>query len=84
MKKSELKQLIREVIEEVNSSGADFDAYDTQGKKLEIEKSWEEACPECGEDYNEIYFVPDWGTHRCEVCLDKELEKYHYKVAKKS
>ena len=84
MKKSELKALIREVIEEMgDNNGLGFKVYDPVGnEELKIEKGWEDACDECGDSDGETYYVPSWGGHRCYGCLTHELKKFGYRVEK--
>ncbi len=72
MKKSQLKQLIKEVVKEVSGLGADFEkaqrAYDAQTPHEEPEIE----CPKCG---GEGYFTDKWkkGSHyswnaKCAKC----------------
>lgn len=79
MKKSELKALIREVIEEM-SFRPDIKIFDYENNPIEVEKSDEEQCHECGDDTADIYFIPSWGVHRCYGCLTHDAKKYGYKV----
>jgi hypothetical protein len=54
--------------------------HSLDGKKLEIENSCEDECPQCGESGWEMYYIPDWMTHRCHGCLIDEARKFHYVI----
>ena len=51
---------------------------------LQIEKSWQDECDECGDSNFETYFVPSWQAHRCYGCLMHEAKKFGYTVSKVS
>ena len=44
---------------------------------MQVETSWELSCPNCGKDYLDILYVPDWGKHICAECLTEESEQYN-------
>lgn len=40
----------------------------------------DEPCPNCGNDYLDMYYVLDWSQTLCDECLDRQLKKYGYKI----
>lgn len=42
--------------------------------------SYESECPNCGDDEYQIYYVLNWGVHRCDDCLIEEAKKFGYTV----
>ncbi len=49
-------------------------------KETEIEDSWYEECPQCGDLNVQCYYIPNWMVHRCYGCLMDEAKKYCYKI----
>jgi len=54
--------------------------YSTDNKEIDIEDSCETECPNCGVDYLDMFYIPNWMVHRCEECLENEARKYNYKI----
>ena len=40
----------------------------------------QDTCPCCGSDIWDKYFVEEWGQSFCEECLEREKEKWFYKI----
>jgi hypothetical protein len=52
----------------------------TNADELDIENSWRDECPNCGETDVDMYFIPNWMAHRCYGCLMNEAKKFHYTI----
>ena len=56
--------------------------FDIDKNELEVERSYESECPNCGDDEYQIYYVLNWGVHRCDDCLIEETAKQFEKITK--
>ena len=48
--------------------------------EVEVEDSWQEECPQCGDVSVKCYYVSNWDATRCYECLVDEAIKFHYRV----
>ena len=52
----------------------------TNNDEVEVEDSWQEECPQCGDTDVQCYYIPSWAATRCYDCLLNEAIKFNYIV----
>jgi ribosomal protein L37AE/L43A len=56
---------------------------DVDNAEVEVEDSWQEECPQCGDTNVQCHYIPNWDATRCYDCLVNEAIKFHYRVEEK-
>ena len=49
---------------------------DIDNAEVEVEDSWQDECPQCGDTNVQCFYVPNWAATRCYDCLVNEAIKF--------